>query len=62
MLQIFILIEEKGDTDTNSDTFHIEKLIQFFPVQEFRKIPIRYFSQKVSDFRYWYDSIEDLFS
>ena len=61
MVIIFILIEEKGDTDTNSDTFHIEKLIQFFPVQEFRKIPIRYFSQKVSDFRYRYDSIEDLF-
>ena len=62
MVLIFILMEEKGDTDTDSDIFHNEKLIQYFPVQEFRKIPIRCFSQKVSHFRYRYDSIEDLFS
>ena len=60
MVLILILMEEKGDTDTNSDIFHNEKLIQYFPVQEFRKI--RHFSQKVSHFRYRYDSIEDLFS
>ena len=47
MILIFILIEEKGDTDT--DTFHIEKsiLIRYFPAHEFQ---------------YWYDTDMILFS